>query len=340
MIYKPSFGTYLNNVYCIFFLISSFGTQSKKGILFRKFKQRFTGLFLYSTYLRFIFSSTRRLREFFFSILSLAYFTLVFLDLQISRIYKRGLIWSDFQWFEKSLWSLKDSVFYEIGFRGLGQLFTLLILWGSTSFFLFESEKSVFIDPFYPFLRKTTGYSSPSLFSLKKEKPHIVVLLLESLGMRDLDSAPFFKKISNKGVFFDQFYANFPISCPAAVSTLFGIPPFQENFHYHSLKDLPLTGMPQMLKKLGYYTAHFTSTYGEAKKEYLGDGEVFDRYTNRVDYIEQAKGKFFFKAQERPWYKDTLFILLGDHGQPMGEHENLQIRMKATKKTCMSPAFF
>lgn len=90
------------------------------------------------------------------------------------------------------------------------------------------------------------------------------MLLLESLGMRDLDSAPFFKKISNKGVFFDQFYANFPISCPAAVSTLFGIPPFQENFHYHSLKDLPLTGMPQMLKKLGYYTAHFTSTYGEA----------------------------------------------------------------------------
>ncbi|MBM3195461.1 MAG: DUF229 domain-containing protein [Chlamydiae bacterium] len=399
--------------------------------------------------------------EIFFSTISFFYFVLIFLDLQIERIYKRGLIWSDFQWFEKSLWSLKKSVFYELGFLGFSQLIFILLVWctcafnlnktllnpylGGISFFSLFFEKHLFlryypfnrankpesllsflpsffhfdheqfdpIDPENPFLRKTLCYQSPSLFSLKKEKPNVVVLHLESLSMRDLDFTPFFKKLTHEGIFFDQFYSNFPVSSPAAVSTLFGIPPFQEYFRFHSLNQVPIIGMPQMFKQLGYFNAHITSTYTEAKKEYIEDTEGFDYYAYRDDYIEKAKGEFissfmvddrlayqdlmdqldqktsekkpffcffsngfghhpwevpkeddrkekenlkklrqslkvadnrleefFLKAEQRPWFKDTLFILLGDHGQPMGEHDTFQIRTRVYQENVHVPCVF
>lgn len=123
-------------MFTAFFFLSLLLVRSqKKGSFLGNLSSGLQDYFFIQLILGLSFLAPFGYEKFFFSILSLAYFTLVFLDLQISRIYKRGLIWSDFQWFEKSLWSLKDSVFYEIGFRGLGQLFTLLILWGSTPFF-------------------------------------------------------------------------------------------------------------------------------------------------------------------------------------------------------------
>ena len=157
--------------------------------------------------------------------------------------------------------------------------------------------------------------------------------------------------------------------------------------------------MPEIFKELGYRTLNITSTFGNAKKEYLDDPHAFDYYASRADYIQGIKEEFyssymvddrlayrdlidqmdsgisnqkpifgiisngfghhpwivpagedskpnepikrlqqslkiadqrlkeFFKeAETKPWFENTLFILMGDHGQPMGEHENRQIR--------------
>jgi hypothetical protein len=449
-------------MFSAFFLLSLVFTRLMgHGSFWKKVLGALQDFFFIQLFLSAFYLFTHPYAEIFFSTVSFVYFVLIFLDLQIERIYKRGLIWSDFQWFEKSLWSLKKSVFYELGFLGFSQLILILLIWSTgafilnktllnpylggisffslffekhlflrfypptstkktegslsfwPSFFHFDSEQFDPIDPENPFLRKTLRYQSPSLFSLKKEKPHVVVILLESLCMRDLDSVPFFKKLTNEGIFFDQFYSNFPVSSPAAVSTLFGIPPFQEYFRFHDLNKVPLIGMPQMFKELGYFNAHITSTYTEAKKDYLEDTEGFDYYSYRDDYIEKAKGEFissfmvddrlayqdlldqldqktsekkpffcffsngfghhpwevpkeddrgekeilkklrqslkvgdnrleefFLKAEQKPWFKDTLFILLGDHGQPMGEHDTFQIRTRVYQENVHVPCLF
>ncbi|MRI33017.1 hypothetical protein EOPP23_08480 [Endozoicomonas sp. OPT23] len=43
------------------------------------------------------------------------------------------------------------------------------------------------------------------------------------------------------------------------------------------------------------------------------DGSVNERLTV-MKYSDWALGKFFEQAKEKGWYKDTLFVLLGDHG--------------------------
>lgn len=261
-------------------------------------------------------------------------------------------------------------------------------------------ESSVFLNPEYPFLRKTISYKGSPLFELKKSgKPNVVVVFLESLGMRDLEYAPFFLNLKKGGVFFEQFYANYPVSTPATISTLFGILPLYKGLCLKKMGKTPYKGMPEIFKELGYRTLNITSNFTNAKKEYLDDPYAFDYYASRADYIrgikeefyssymvddrlayrdlidqmdagisnqkpifgiisngfghhpwivpasedskpnepikrlrqslkiaDQRLAEFFKEAETKPWFENTLFILMGDHGQPMGEHENRQIR--------------
>lgn len=37
-------------------------------------------------------------------------------------------------------------------------------------------------------------------------------------------------------------------------------------------------------------------------------------YSNSIRYTDEALGKFFARARTRPWFKNTLFVLVSDHG--------------------------
>ncbi|MNZ89092.1 Lipoteichoic acid synthase 1 [compost metagenome] len=44
-----------------------------------------------------------------------------------------------------------------------------------------------------------------------------------------------------------------------------------------------------------------------------GHGSV-DQHLTAMRYSDWALGQFFDKARQAPWYKDTLFVIVGDHG--------------------------
>lgn len=65
-----------------------------------------------------------------------------------------------------------------------------------------------------------------------------------------------------------------------------------------------------------FYTSSTHTPYdavlSEEHKLFSGATDV-ERYLNRLSYADAALGDFFRKAAERPWFKDTVFILLSDH---------------------------
>ena len=46
---------------------------------------------------------------------------------------------------------------------------------------------------------------------------------------------------------------------------------------------------------------------------------------NGIRYADWALGNFFDKVSKEPWFKDTLFVILGDHGFPF-ESKQAEIR--------------
>ena len=44
--------------------------------------------------------------------------------------------------------------------------------------------------------------------------------------------------------------------------------------------------------------------------------------TQIVEYADWALSQFFASAERQPWYKRTVFVLLGDHGKLLGKAEN------------------
>lgn len=48
---------------------------------------------------------------------------------------------------------------------------------------------------------------------------------------------------------------------------------------------------------------------------------VMGQFLNRVLYADDALGNFFRIAETRPWFKDTIFLLLPDHRAPLPDRE-------------------
>lgn len=46
-----------------------------------------------------------------------------------------------------------------------------------------------------------------------------------------------------------------------------------------------------------------------------GEPEVYRDYLHGLHYTDWAIGRFMAQARTRPWFDDTLFVFLGDHGQ-------------------------
>lgn len=282
------------------------------------------------------------------------------------------------------------------------------------SFFLSKNEKFEPVDPQFPLLRKTIGFEGKELFCLENKRPNIVILALESFGMRDLEACPFFNELCKEGVFFNRFFSNTPVSSPSAISTLYSAPVFQKDFSYQKMKKIPYRGMPEIFKELGYSLANITSTYANGSEEFFYDSSVIDHFADRQSLLKNAKNQFvssfmvddrlayedlitfmdrnheantpsfayfssgfghhpweipsgfqslkkdthheklikalkvsdsrleefFKKIQMKKWYQDTLFIIQGDHGQPLGEHQNNQIRLNVYQENVHVPLLF
>lgn len=144
------------------------------------------------------------------------------------------------------------------------------------------NEDFVRDTPGYPLLKWTSGFRGEKHFEIpieKDERPHVIVLLLESFRARDVgvlggryNASPEFDRLSQNGVLFSNFYANGVQTSRCTVSTLFGCLP---SFHFRSVQsgnpDLRMVGLADLLKPSGYHSAYLTGT----PLEFENQGEFF-----------------------------------------------------------------
>ena len=132
--------------------------------------------------------------------------------------------------------------------------------------FSFPHEISIPISPTkYPALRKTLAFLGEKKFHiplLPKEKPHIIFFFLESFRAKNvgclgasIPASPHFDAWAKRGLLFRNFHANGLQTFRSFISAYFGIPAHLQTTLLKPFCDLPLVGLPQILKKDGYHPA-------------------------------------------------------------------------------------
>ncbi len=91
------------------------------------------------------------------------------------------------------------------------------------------------------------------------ERPHVIFLFLESFRAKNIGAlggslglSPSFDKWSKEGILFSQFHSNGLLTSSAMISSLFGILPMFHPSYLRSYLNLPLRGIPQILREQGY----------------------------------------------------------------------------------------
>lgn len=129
----------------------------------------------------------------------------------------------------------------------------------------FPNEISSQVSPQFPALRKTISFLGEKRFDIplaKQEKPHIIFLFLESFRAKnvgclgaEIPASPHFDAWAKKGILFRNFHANGLQTFRAFLSAYFGIPAHLRTVSLKPFCNLPLIGLPQILKNHGYHPA-------------------------------------------------------------------------------------
>jgi len=154
-----------------------------------------------------------------------------------------------------------------------------------------QKEKYRLLDPNYPLLRKTFSFEGKKTFDFrieKKEKPHLIFIFLESFRYKEVGQySPHFDRLAQEGVLFTQFHSNGTRTSQGSIASLYGIPPTYAPSYLRFYLDVPLIGMPHVLK--GYEstliqsghlsfanTADFFGTHGFTTL--FGKTEILKKY--------------------------------------------------------------
>lgn len=257
----------------------------------------------------------------------------------------------------------------------------------------FPNEESDLLNSDYSLLRKTRAFLGKKRFEFKGERPNVVFVFLESFRAKNvgclgsqIPASPHFDAWAKKGSLFKRFCASGTQTYRAFLSAFFGIQPTLDTLSLQSYGEIPLIGLPEILKEKGYktalmqggaasfdwtypfFTAHgidtiwgkeeiassFSTSWGvsdealfeaaanwmtQQKEPYFlslftisnhhpwepppgwhfpSDPSLpnhYRRFLQTFSYTDHALGKFL----DRSFSPNTLFFILGDHGQGMGE---------------------
>lgn len=213
---------------------------------------------------------------------------------------------------------------------------------------------------------------------------NVVLIFMESFAAHQLSFSPFFDSLSQRGIYFPQFYSAGEHTYNGIFSTHFGAPSSQGRHMLRWLQKTKIEGISDVLKKHGYYNAmhiphsrsfdmmsgFFWQHHYDTITDVLSmpdslknngvwgtnDGNNFIYAAQLLDRIAAKKKPFFFSTltisnhapwqipkdfkpnyskniadraahyadaslrtffdlvSKKPYFKNTIFIILGDHG--------------------------
>ncbi len=200
----------------------------------------------------------------------------------------------------------------------------------------FPLESFHLLDENYPLWRLTKGFKGEKQFDLNiEEKPHVIVLFLESFSSHALEkAAPNFNQLSQEGILFSNFYSNGTFTYRATLAGLFGTLGGDTAKGLGPYVNVPYVGLPQLMKQAGYSTAFFHngSLSFDKQREFLKNH--FDLLADRNEIEDSPNtstswGAYdeclmrytvnWLEKQKQPAFM-TLFTISNHHPWILPEH--------------------
>lgn len=150
-----------------------------------------------------------------------------------------------------------------------------------------------------------------------REKPNIMVILLESFGNEWLGKktgqpfTPFLDSLLDQSLYFDNAFANGKKSIEAVPAIFAGIPSLIKNPYISSPYGTnSIKALPQILQEKGYSSAFFHgATNGSMKFDDFSEQAGFDRYFGRTEYDNEAHCDATWGVLDEyflPWTAETI----------------------------------
>lgn len=204
-----------------------------------------------------------------------------------------------------------------------------------------QNEKRSYPSSEYPLYKYTHGFTGEKTFDLrltKREKPHLIFLFLESFRSKDVGClggkygvTPCFDKLASEGILFSDFYANSVRTSRSVVASLFGVPSDVDASEQAVRVDVPLVGIPSLMKSAGYQCSyihngpiHFENQdvffRNHGYEAVLGREDILRRFPNANttswglpdEYLMQYSAKWLKKHSSSPQFL-TLFTITNHH---------------------------
>ena len=163
------------------------------------------------------------------------------------------------------------------------------------------------LDPNYPLWRRTSRFVGPTHFDVAlkaNERPHVVLLFLESFGGEQIGAlgsplgiTPCFDAWARRGILWRNLSANGTSTARAALAALYGLPP--RFSHAPAQADDPpnTVGLADLFAKRGYRTAFFHNgpSHFEKKNPFFferGFSTMFDAIALRKLVPQAGEGEW------------------------------------------------
>lgn len=198
-------------------------------------------------------------------------------------------------------------------------------------YFRDASIKVVIPPDQYPFCNKGTSFLHTNL---KGSKPHIFLILVESLNANVIDRTepngksvtPFLNQLKNESIYIPHFYANSIQTAKGHFAILFSVIPSISGKVYQKYPDINLKSIGSVLQKAGYDTMffeahdniHFDNTHYFLTHHGFNKVKTVTKYLNDDDnktssiwgVSDENFYKGFFDYWDHKKFKKPQFIVL------------------------------
>ena len=204
-----------------------------------------------------------------------------------------------------------------------------------------KNEKRSYLSSEYPLYKYTHGFTGEKTFEISldsKEKPHVILLFLESFRAKDVGClggayqvTPHFDRLASKGILFSDFYANSVRTSRSVVASLFGVPSDVDASEQAVRVDFPFVGIPHLIKNKGYRSTyihngpiHFENQdlffKNHGYQTVLGQEDILKEFKTAHstswglpdEYLMRYSVDFLKKHEDQPHFI-TLFTITNHH---------------------------
>lgn len=88
------------------------------------------------------------------------------------------------------------------------------------------------------------------------------------------------------------------------------------------------------------YQTHYPYFGGQSVKKFVDYDTTFNKYLNVVNHSDQVIGKIVQSLKESNMYDSTLIVIMGDHGEAFGTHDQITHASKIYEENVHIPCLF